>query len=106
MLADTVSDILVIRQGKGCESKIQPIPNIATYSLHRKRDLMMLSDSQELFLALGRVLDHELMLLSMFPEVFFVDVTCKTKKEGHGLSAKAGKNGNSCGFTEQCWVFD
>jgi len=114
VLTDTLSGLLV-RRGKGRPSKLQPIPeNFASYSAHGKRDSLMLSDSQELLLAVGWVLDHELQLLSMFPEVFFMDVTCKTNKEGRGLFLVAGKDGNNCGFTaariflpsEQRWVFD
>ncbi len=114
VLTDTMSGLLV-RQGKGRPSKIQPIPeNFASYSVHAKRDSLIVSDSQELLLAVGWVLNHELQLLSMFPEVFFMDVTCKTNKEGHGLFLVAGKDGNNCGFTaarvflpsEQRWVFD
>ncbi len=69
VLTDTMSGLLV-RQGKGCPSKIQPIPEkFASYSAHATRDSLMLSNSQELLLAVGWVLDHELKLLSMFPEV-------------------------------------
>ena len=58
--------------------------------------------------------DDELMLLEMFPEVWFMDVTSGTNKEGRGLFLVAGKDSNNNGFTgvriflpsEQLWVFD
>jgi hypothetical protein len=58
------------------------------------------------------VKDEELLLLQMFPEVLFMDVTSGTNKEGRGLFLVAGKDSNNNGFTgvriflpsEQLWV--
>ena len=42
--------------------------------------------------------DEELMLFEMFPEVWFMDVTSGTNKEGRGLFLVAGKDSNNNGY--------
>ena len=52
--------------------------------------------------------------MEMFPEVWFLDVTAGTNKEGRGLFLVVGKDSNNMGFTgvtillpsEQLWVSD
>ncbi|MGH7974394.1 MAG: hypothetical protein ACREBR_02615 [bacterium] len=84
-----------------------------SYEDRRIREELEISDSQSLLLAVAWVTDGERRLLSMHPEVLFMDVTMQTNKEKRGLFLVAGKDGNSKGFTgariflpsEQRWVF-
>ena len=87
---------------------------VSSFDGDNKKRSLKLTDSQSLLLAVAWVTDEELLLLEMFPEVWFMDVTSGTNKEGRGLFLVAGKDSNNNGFTgvriflpsEQLWVFD
>ena len=72
------------------------------------------TDDQSMLLAVAWVTDEELSLMQMFLEVWFMDVTLGTNKEGRCLFLVCGKNSNNKGFTgvsifvpsEQHWMFD
>jgi hypothetical protein len=88
-------------------------------AVHRKfdgdaiRQQLKLSDDQSILLAVGWISDSERRLVSMFPEVLFMDVTSQTNNEKRGLFVVAGKDSCARGFTatriflpsEQKWVF-
>jgi len=117
------SDGLVVTRGKGRPKKdnIAIINDGPVYDRYvgsfdgaaTKRSLK-LTENQSMLLAVAWVTDEELLLMQMFPEVWFMDVTCATNKEGRGLFLVAGKDSNNNAFTgvriflpsEQLWVFD
>jgi hypothetical protein len=77
------------------------------------RHQLKLSVDQSILLAVGWISDNERRLVSMFPEVLFMDVTSQTNNEKRGLFVVAGKDSCARGFTatriflpsEQKWVF-
>jgi hypothetical protein len=72
---------------------------VSSFDGDNKKRSLKLTDSQSLLLAVAWVTDEELLLLEMFPEVWFMDVTSGTNKEGRGLFLVAGKDSNNNGFT-------
>ena len=86
----------------------------STFDGDSKKRSLKLSDSQSLLLAVAWTTDDEVLLMEMFPEVWFLDVTAGTNKEGRGLFLVVDKDSNNMGFTgvrilllsEQLWVFD
>jgi len=86
----------------------------STFDGDSKKRSLKLSDNQSLLLAVAWTTDDEVLLMEMFPEVWFLDVTAGTNKEGRGLFLVVGKDSSNMGFTgvtillpsEKLWVFD
>lgn len=77
------------------------------------RQSLGLQETQSILLAIGWITDDEKRLVSLYPEVLFMDVTSQTNNEKRGLFLVAGKDSTGSAFTatrmflpsEQKWVF-
>ena len=107
---------VTVGRGRPRKRTVEPLSDVALTSsfdgpeIRRK---MKLTDRQSLLLAIAWITDTERRLVSMFPEVLYMDVTSQTNNEKRGLFLVAGKDGNGEAFTalriylpsEQKWVF-
>ena len=115
-LTDTHDEgILVRTKRKGrptTEEKLERLKGTDSYKTICEN--LKLTGTPEILLACAWMTEEELRLLTMFPEVWFADVTNQTNNEKRQLLVVAGKDGFNQGFTgmrvflpsEQYWVFD
>jgi hypothetical protein len=95
------------------EKMLEDTAMLRKFSGDAIRKELQLTDSQSILLAVAWISDEERRLVSMFPEVLFMDVTSQTNNEKRGLFMVAGKDSHGRGFTatriflpsEQKWVF-
>jgi len=72
---------------------------VASFDGAATKRSLKLTENQSMLLAVAWVTDEEHLLMQMFPEVWFMDVTSGTNKEGRGLFLVAGKDSNNNAFT-------